>query len=151
MPLNTTNILEDICHPGTPRHAGRHARLWHYWRKLLVPLLNYKIKMTPYQTQMEWPRWLSYVTCTSHLLTTLNCSGDDHSDDDDVDDEKNNVPVNFYIYFLKHRHHLNCQRRDRSNVVDLPTLWTSTGHGHTVSRAANQGLRRRSSLRSSPG
>ena len=121
--------------------------------------------MTPYQTQMEWPRWLSYVTCTSHLLTTLNCSGNDYSDDDDDDDddddggdggvdddddeddddndddddEKNNVPVNFYIYFLKHRHHLNCQRRDRSNVVDLPTLWTSTGHGHTVSRASNQG------------
>ena len=45
----------------------------------------------------------------------------------------NNFPVNFYIYFLKHRHHLNCQRRDRSNVVDLPTLWTSTGHPHTVS------------------
>ena len=45
----------------------------------------YKSKITPYQTQMEWPRWLSYVTCTSHLLTTLNCSGDDHSDDDDDD------------------------------------------------------------------
>ena len=38
------------------------------------------------QSQLEWPRWLSYVTCTSHLLTTLNCSGDHHNDNDNNDE-----------------------------------------------------------------
>ena len=56
------------------------------------------------QSQLEWPSWLSYVTCTSHLLTTFNCS------------------VNFYIYFLKHRR----QTEVASNIIDLPTMWTST-------------------------
>ena len=39
---------------------------------------------TSVQTILDWPPWLNYVTCISHLLTTLNSS------------------VNFYIYFLKH-------------------------------------------------
>lgn len=61
--------------------------------------------------ELAWPSWLSYVTCTSHLLTTFNCS------------------VNFYIYFLKYR-----KRRQNSsssgNYVDLPTMWTTTTHAN---------------------
>ena len=37
------------------------------------------------EEDLDWPVWIEYVTYTSHLLTTINCS------------------TNVFIYFIKHK------------------------------------------------
>ena len=79
-----------------------------YYIILPKSLLNSK-----FQSELVWPGWLSYVTCTSHLLTTFNCS------------------VNFYIYFLKH----NNGRSSSCTNLELPTMYTTALNHENVNNA----------------
>jgi len=53
---------------------------------------------------VAWPPWIEYVTCSSHLLTTLNSS------------------VNFYIYLFKHMRRREETGRQFSCVVESTEL-----------------------------
>ena len=72
-----------------------------YWRWFYKSYWSTKLNVfyLIQEVLTNWPPWVQYITCFSHLLTVLNCS------------------VNFYIYFLK-----QVNRKKRRRFFSTPEM-----------------------------